>query len=359
MFLVADKNELELLEGATRSYLGWKKVQATSESLNLSAQQRKQTDDQVTRFNQTVTDRIRDTYAWAMYPEQFEATKPFTLGVDKVPDKSGSSLAQKVSAKLGRDDLMITELGAAILGSTLQDQLGVMWRDKGEISVGDVWGYFTRYPYMLRLVNRDVLDRAIAAAADSIMVDSERFAIARGKDTTTGRYQDLVVPPYAGTSIQVTDSTLLVDVAIAEAQIAADREAQRERETAQSAHLADRESSETSSAAAANGTGAGVGPVDFTWRDGADPDATSGLESAVEAVLARYFGSVTVSADRYSRDIGNVTREVIDRLAGTGAQLEITIDIQAKKPVGFDESERRIISENAATLKFKDSTFEN
>ena len=66
-----------------------------------------------------------------------------------------------------------------------------------------------------------------------------------------------------------------------------------------------------------------------------------------------------MSADRYSRDIGNVTREVIDRLAGTGAELEITIDIQAKKPMGFDESERRIISENAATLKFKDSTFEN
>lgn len=360
VFLIADKNELELLEGATRGYLGWKKVQATGESLNLSAQQRKQTDDQVTRFNQTVTDRIRDTYAWAMYPEQFEATKPFTLGVDKVPDKSGSSLAQKVSAKLGRDDLMITELGAAILGSTLQDQLGVMWRDKGEISVGDVWGYFTRYPYMLRLVNRDVLDRSIAAAVNQVMVQSERFAIARGKDSATGRYQDLVVPPSAGATIQVTDSTLLVDVGTAEAQVVADLAEQRLRDAVTPA--ADSSMSDPaapSTASSLNGFGAAVGPVDFAWRGDTDPGTESGLESAVEAVLARYFGSVTVSADRYSRDIGNVTREVIDRLAGTGAALEITIDIQAKKPSGFDESERRIISENAATLKFKDSTFEN
>lgn len=359
VFLVADKNELELLEGATRSYLGWKKVQATSETLNLSVQQRKQTDDQVARFNQTVTDRIRDAYAWVMYPEQFEATKPFTLGADKVPDKSGTSLAEKVSAKLRRDDLLITDLGAAILGSTLQDQLGVMWRDRGEISVAEVWGYFTRYPYMLRLVNRDVLDRAVASALDEVMVDSERFAIARSKDEPTGRYQNLIVPPRSGVSIQVTDGTLLIDVARAEAQIAADREEQRRREV--EADQAATNSSTTIDAEPSNPNNSepGVGPVDVEGNPPSDSHGSSGWEAAVKEVLARYFGSVTVSADRYSRDIGNVTREVIDRLAGTGAELEITIDIQAKKPEGFDESERRVISENAATLKFKDSAFEN
>ena len=36
-----------------RQYLGWKRVQATSDSLNLSAQQRKQTDDWVSRLDQT------------------------------------------------------------------------------------------------------------------------------------------------------------------------------------------------------------------------------------------------------------------------------------------------------------------
>ncbi|UTT52007.1 DUF499 domain-containing protein [Microbacterium maritypicum] len=361
VFLVADKNELELLEGATRTYLGWKRVQATSDTLNLSAQQRKQTDDQVARFNQTVTDRIRDTYGWAMYPEQFDATKAFSLGVDKVPDKSGNSLAQKVSAKLSRDDLMITELGAAILGETLQDQLGELWRDKGEVTVGEVWGYFTRYPYMLRLVNRDVLDRAIANAVDTVLVDSERFAIARGKDESTGRYLDLVLPPKSGASIQVTDATLLVESSKAEAQITADREQQRQREVAAAQTSTDGDSSSQSSSASQSADGVGgIGPVDFTFTDhGRDGSGSSGTESALEALLVRYFGSVTVSAERYSRDIGNVTREVIDRLAGTGAELEITIDIQARKSSGFDESERRIISENASTLKFKDSTFEN
>ncbi len=35
IFLLAHKSELESLEAATRSYLGWKRVQATSDSLNL------------------------------------------------------------------------------------------------------------------------------------------------------------------------------------------------------------------------------------------------------------------------------------------------------------------------------------
>ena len=64
--------------------------------------------------------------------------------------------------------------------------------------------------------------------------------------------------------------------------------------------------------------------------------------------------------DRYSRDIGNVTREIIDRLAGAGANLEITIDIQASKSDGFDEGEMRTISENAHVLRFDPSSgFEN
>lgn len=51
--------------------------------------------------------------------------------------------------------------------------------------------------------------------------------------------------------------------------------------------------------------------------------------ATTEAVLSRFVGSVKADADRYARDIGNVTRRVIDRFAGNGAKLEITINIQA------------------------------
>ena len=106
----------------------------------------------------------------------------------------------------------------------------------------------------------------------------------------------------------------------------------------------------------------GAGSADYVWA-GCTPAATvgeqSGAESELEAVLGRFFGSVRINSDRYNRDIGNITREVIDRLAGSGAQLEITIDIQAIKKEGFTESEVRTLSENARVLKFDpDSGFE-
>ena len=111
-------------------------------------------------------------------------------------------------------------------------------------------------------------------------------------------------------------------------------------------------------ASTTDGDSAPVGPVDFVWTgsSSAERDEPSEAESALEAVLARFFGSVKIDSDRYARDIGNVTREVIDRLAGAGARLDITIDIQATKPDGFDESEVRTIGENARVLKFDPSS---
>ncbi|WP_040158482.1 Swt1 family HEPN domain-containing protein [Nigerium massiliense] len=343
IFLLADKSELESLEAATRSYLGWKRVQATSDSLNLSAQQRKQTDDWVGRLDQTVSDRIRDTFVWAIYPEQFDPTKPFELIADRVPDSGGRSLAERVGTKLGREDQLVTDFGAPILGATLHNELGALWRDAGEISVGELWGYFTRYTYLPRLVRREVLDRAIRQALTTVLVDSERFGIAAGKDADTGRYRGLVVPPDPNASIQVTNSTLLIDADKAQEQLDADRAAAREAAARQTEDGAE-----------------GVGPVDFAWtgagQPASDSDSLSPAESALEAALARFFGSVKIDPDRYSRDIGNVTREVIDRLSGAGARLDITIDIQATKPEGFDEAEVRTISENARVLKFDPSS---
>ncbi|MBM7500903.1 putative AAA+ superfamily ATPase/ribulose bisphosphate carboxylase small subunit [Brachybacterium muris] len=343
IFLLADKSELESLEAATRSYLGWQRVQATSDSLNLSAQQRKQTDDWVGRLDQTVSDRIRDTFVWAIYPEQFDPTKPFELIADRVPDSGGRSLAERVGTKLGREDQLVTDFGAPILGATLRGELGALWRDAGEISVGELWGYFTRYTYLPRLVRREVLDGAIQQALTTVLVASERFGIAAGKDADTGRYRGLVVPPDTHASIQVTNSTLLIDADRAQEQVDADRAAAREPAVGKTEEGAE-----------------GVGRVDYAWtgagQSESDSDSLSPAEPVLEAALARFFGSVKIDSDRYSRDIGNVTREVIDRLSGAGARLEITIDIQATKPEGFDEAEVRTISENARVLKFDPSS---
>ncbi|MBB6333589.1 DUF499 domain-containing protein [Schaalia hyovaginalis] len=357
IFLLADKTALESLEAATRSYLGWKRVQATSDTLNLTAQQRKQTDDSVARFNQTVSDRIRDTFVWALYPEQLDATKPFELVSERVPDSGGRSLAERVSTKLRREDQLITELGAPILGATLHTELRTLWDERGEISVGELWGYFTRYPYMPRLVQRDVLDRAIEhALSDAVLIGDEQFAIAAGKDPESGRYQGLIIPPDTTARIQITDSTLLVDMG------RASRQAEEDQRRAAAAQAHDDPSTSPGQSGSEH-TGNGE-PGAALPEQGADagPHSTASSATTAPATLptptptptpkTRFFGSVSVDADHYARHIGSISREMIDFLAASGASLEITIDIQASKPEGFTDVEMRTIKENASVLRF-------
>lgn len=339
-FLVADKSQLEGLEAATRSYLGWKNVQITSDSLNLSAQQRNQTDEWVARLDRTVNDRIRDTFTWAVYPEQFDPAKPFELVADKIPDSSGKGLAERVSAKLAREDQLITELGAPILGNVLHKELANVWGE-GELSVGELWGYFTRYTYLPRLVRREKLDAAILQALGAVLVENERFAIASGKDPETGRYRGLVVPPSPAATIQITDSTLLIKWERAKEQNDSDRAAAAE--------------------AVRQTTTEDVGRSQAQDREPTHPktgvnDEKQSHRESETALPGRFFGSVKIDSDRYARDIGNVTREIVDRLAGSGANIEITIDIQATKATGFDEGEVRTIKENARVLKFDPSS---
>ena len=139
----------------------------------------------------------------------------------------------------------------------------------------------------------------------------------------------------------MTDSTLLVDWNKADEQASADRAA--------AARDAARRAAEEGAAE--------MGPVDIVLIDEESDEAEAPSDESVSPRRPRrYFGSVKVDPDRYSRDIGNVTREIIDRLAGAGAKLEITIDIQASKSDGFDEGEVRTISENARVLKFDPSS---
>ncbi len=51
--------------------------------------------------------------------------------------------------------------------------------------------------------------------------------------------------------------------------------------------------------------------------------------------------------------------EVLAHLASVpGAKVNITLEIEATAPDGFDESQVRVVSENATTLKFEQSGFE-
>lgn len=57
-------------------------------------------------------------------------------------------------------------------------------------------------------------------------------------------------------------------------------------------------------------------------------------------------------------DLQNITEEVIAHLRQPGTHLSVRIDIEATRSSGFDDNVIRTVSENATTLRFDDSAFE-
>jgi hypothetical protein len=73
----------------------------------------------------------------------------------------------------------------------------------------------------------------------------------------------------------------------------------------------------------------------------------------------RFFGSKRLQPDRYASDFKKIADEVLGPLGTTpGVTLNVTIEIDASTPSGFDDAKARTVSENAITLKFEQSGFE-
>ena len=72
-----------------------------------------------------------------------------------------------------------------------------------------------------------------------------------------------------------------------------------------------------------------------------------------------YHGSVKLDPTRVGRDASQVADEVIAHLAGLlGADVKLTLEIEASTPDGAPEQVVRVVPENSRTLNFNDSGFE-
>ena len=364
VFLVADSGELEHLENITRNYLGWKTVQDKAKQKQiepLSKQQRNQVDDWVVRLDKAVNDSIRNTYRWVFYPEQIDPTRPFKLVNGKTSDSNGKTLIERVFTKIKDDGQLITEFAPKSLGIVLHDELKALWDHVNDMTVGELWGYFAQYAYMSRLASRTVLDNALQSVTHVKPESGDQlFALATGKDDE-GYYQGLILSSSStATAPVITDNTLVVKWEVAKAQAdaeATEAELAVQQAAAEQASQAGGQGEQVvlrgvSSAREALMVSHHGEPSPIGTQLSPDASVCSGGSTVVELPDTHYTGSVVINSDRYVRMINNIIEEVIDRLAGSGADLEITMNIHATKPEGFTETEKRIVGENSQTLKF-------
>jgi len=203
------------------------------------------------------------------------------------------------------------------------------------VSVRDLWETMARYLYLPRLRGLDVLQATVGAGPATTTWQNEGFATADAFDQGTGRYLGLVTGAHPA---QVRPDTLVVSPVLAAAQrTAASPNGDSRPDVAGGNGMTGLDHTRT-------GNGAATGAIDSVEGDGTVPRS--------------FYGSVTLDSERLIRDFGRVSQEVIQHLTAlVGADVVVTVEVQATRPNGFNDAVVRTVSENAHTLGFATHEF--
>ncbi len=314
-FLAADQRRVDDLEQAVAEYLAWAEIVEESGPLNLDQHQESQARDRCEDADRTVKLRVADAYQVLLVPRQPDPTGPIEW--DMVKADGQGELAVRAGEKLKHGGALYVDYPPLLLRMRLDGPLAPMW-ESGFTTVNDVWDAYARYVYLDRLRDIDTLCRCVSDAPASLNWVQEGVGVAELRDERTGDFAGLVGGSRAGS---VRGTTLLVPPVLATAQIARQREAPDE--------APDHENGE------------------------------SGSEPQTDTTLRRFYGTATVDPERLGRDAGRIAAEVVAHLTAlVDSETEITIEIKSTSETGFPDDVVRIVTENAAALRFREHGFE-
>ncbi len=330
IFLAADKTRLQDLDDAVRQYLAWSSIVAEAETLNLDPHQTRQALSRKESAQSTVAARLPETYQWLIVPTQ---QNPQANGEWQAFRLTGQdALAVRASKKLRNDELLISGLAASRLRMEL-DQVP-LWRGD-HVSIQQLTEDFARYLYLPRLRDTGVLVEAIRGGLSLLTWAQDSFAYAESFDETAGRYRGL----QAGRQVWVDGDNplgLLVKPEPAQRQLTAEAPVPPGGKTP-----------------ATGGTGGGSPQLPGGNGVGASP------APAVSTAPKRFHGTATLDSKRVGRDAGRIADEVVAHLAGlVGANVKVTLEIEAEVSSGTPEHVVRTVTENCRTLKFDSHGFE-
>ena len=128
------------------------------------------------------------------------------------------------------DSTLNIERAASLIRLDIANHLSTLWDERHHISVEELWGYYTDYPYMPRLRDRDVLNAGIRGFSAGYMYWQQGgFAVADGV-VDRGRYSGLVLPT-DDRPVTVRNTTLLIRPDAAEQQRAQEKPPESPRAT--------------------------------------------------------------------------------------------------------------------------------
>jgi predicted AAA+ superfamily ATPase len=343
IFLAPDFDVVSRLKEQARIYLAWRSIVADIESgaLNQDLSHLNQAKRNRDGAEQSLGQLIRETWKWLLAPvEDFVKGRPeLNWEVVFIPPTS-SNLIQSIEEKLKEEEWMVYEWSPIHLRKVLND-----WYLKDgvtEVSAVKVWQNTCHYLYLPRLINDQVFRNAISQGVET----EDFFGFASGKED--GRYLGF---SFGKASIAPLDeSSLLIERETAAAY--AERLLKAQQPTPQPGA--------TDAGGTVNTPGTGTPPGATPGIPGGSVDGSDSEPAATPSVAkSHFYGTVDLDAVKAKMDFATIMDEVVQQFtAQLGVDVTISVEIEARKKDGFDESLQRTIKENCNVLKFSSSEFE-
>ncbi len=354
VFLAADRNRLEDLKQGVRQFLAWDSIHQQSETLNLDAFQRNQARTKRDEANKSVEARIPEVYIWLLVPDQPDPRQPDELQEIRMQPQPQNPLAINASRRLRTEDMLITQFAGTLLRREL-DRIP-LWRGN-HVNTKELADYFARYAYLPRLRNTEVLLAAIRDGAQSMWWERETFAYADSWDAERNRYLGLK----AGQHMQVVlnANSVLVKPEVAAAQIAAEAVAVSPVPAAATETYMQTPTKPSPALNEHNGASTLEPATAITLPTSILSPVQAATLLTGEQQFHRFYGSVKINPRVMAGDAGKIMEEVIKHLTTLyGANVQVTLEIQANIPHGVPEATERTITENCRSLKFASFGFE-
>ncbi len=316
VFAAAAANRLVELRAATRSYLAWCSIVDDSASLDLTAHQASQARTKQSDTSQQVDALIAETFTQVLIPTQTPGAPEVEWQTARA--STDGDIGARVSRKLASSEELIARLGG--IRVRMDIDCYDLWSDRGDIAVGELWQTYARYPYMARLSSFDVLTQAISNGTANMNWAQDTFAYAEDHDG------DKWVGVQKAQHVAASPGGLLIYPEFVPAPAPPE-------EDESSAEGEDRDAGEP-------GGDVPTAPVE---PGPATPSAT------------QFYAQFNLDPVRGIKQLGQILEHVSARL---GSDLELSLELRANKPDGYDDATQRIVSENATNLGATTSEFE-
>ena len=313
VFVAASANRLGELRGAARSHLAWKSIVAEHEALNLTSHQKRQADTKVEETAKQIESLIGETFTLALTPHQEPGTAEIRWDTTKAT--AAGPLAERIAKKLAAEEKLIQQYGGVRVRMDI-DRYG-LWSDRHDIAIRDLWQTYARYPHVPRLAGYQTLAGAVSDGTSNLNWSQETFAYAEAHNGDTW------VGVTTGSHVDPQPGGILIEPA----------------------HVPSVDPP----------TPPGPGGTNKPGGTNGDPPGTLGGGSSRPALPTEFYALFKLDPVRAIRQLGDVLDHVGQHL---GPDIELTLEIRADCPEGFEESVRRTVSENTASLNAQEAAFE-